>query len=272
MSRLKRILIKLAQRHAPQLVTVGWEQGRTVEERLAYLTRNLAMYGILLVVGDAPVELKNTKRIHVEDWVQSYARLYHVIAQGVLPSLGHIQAYYADENDPIAVVLEAEAAPILEMIAGYFVPYLAIRQEDQAANAFEMRGLMHVVLTELEADDLKPQTLQSVREAAVEALGNLFNSRIRHVALTNFDAGAAGIIKPSAKPEPTKPIVQPPPGVPEEKSVDPPDVPFDLDTIQQNNDEAFAATEEMFSVNLPLPRSASKRLPPVPSLPEEEDD
>jgi len=287
MSRLERILVKLAQRHAPHLLHAEWDNGLESNERITQLARRLADYGILVIVGEAPPELRNTKRIHVEDWVQNHARLYYVLANGIWPSLEQqIEAYYADENEPFAVVLQGTTAPVTAMMAGYLIPYIAIRQADKAANRFEMRGLLDVVLMELEATDIQPYILHEVRENAVEALGHLLNAQIEHIPLTEFDAGAAGVITvQQPQPQPATPEAPPPPELPEQNrpqpeappqveqaAADPPPVTFDLDTLEDDDPEAFTPTEEMFSVNLPLPRSNSKRLPPVPRLPDEDDD
>jgi hypothetical protein len=269
--RIERILYKLAQRHAPHLTPPGWEQDSTPTERVARLARKLADYGALVLVGDLPPVAQKLPEVHIHDWIQTYGRLYQILVYGLFPSLKQIEAFYADDHLPVVAVMEGDAAPVLGTFAGYIVPYVALRQ-GKSFNQLEVEGLLNVIFDELEAGDLPGASLEALRESCVSAIRQILNATVKHISLTTLDRRVDGMFQVEQSPDPVPEPATPQPIAPDP----PPDVPgqtvteFDLDYLPED-DLPPTPTEQMFSVRLPLPKSGSKRMPPVPRLPDEDE-
>lgn len=265
MSRLERILVKLAQNHARHLIPSGWDSGRDVIERVQWLARKLADYNVLVIVGELDPPLRNLQDLHVQDWVQNYARLYYLLTQSLLPSQTGISAYYADEHLPVVVVLEGQSAPVLGTFAGFVTPYVASQQTRDRISELELIGLMDVVLDELAADDLARPTYENLRAACVDVVKRLLQATMRHVSLTGFDRPILGTqpVVPSDPTPPPKPATTP--------SEPPSDLPEHTLEMLPDDDAPLAPTEQMFIDRLPLPRNPSDRTPPVPPLPDDKE-
>lgn len=278
MSRVERILSKLAQRHAPHLLASAGLPSDDAVLRVQWLARKLAHYSVLPLVGELAPQTEHLKDIHVEDWIQGYARLYHILAGGLFPSLKGLDAHYADEHLPVIVVLDGAAAPVISTMAGYVTPYLALRHPRgsvpmrgtglDAQNTSEITALMDTVLLDLEAGDLPRAAYAGLRDAGVQAIQHMLFSTVRTVSLTPFDqpvvASTPPVDLPQATPAPQQPVHPAPSALPEDGSLQ-----YEMDYLPEEDDAPLAPTEEMFVNKLPLPRSSSNRMPPVPRLPEE---
>ncbi len=255
-ARLERILYKVSQQHAPILTPPGWNQTGDPINRIQKLARALAGYNITILVGELAPELLHQKDQYVQEWVRQYALMYHLLAQGLFPSFGKINAQYADDRLPPVIVFYGEATPIVSVLSGYITPYVAVRQAT-AASDLELRGLMTVILDELEAGDLPHAVYDAMLAQGVNILKQMLQSTLRHVSLTLFDKPIIETIQQTQRDTS-------PPKVLEARQLN-----YELEYLPEDNNPP-TPTEEMFVVNVPL-RQSSTRRPPVPNLPDQND-
>lgn len=268
MSRLERILSKLAQRHAPHLLARRQHITANPVARVQALARKLARYGVLVLVGQVDDALAPHRQLVVEDWVQAYARFYASLAVPLLPSYAQLEAREADAEVPPIIVLLGQAAPVIDVCAGLVNPYLAQRGPEGGITDLELGGLMDEVLVDLDVDNLPPAARRDLRENGRLALRRLVNAPITLISLTTFDRPIlppAPRMPPATLPETpaAKPQVAPAP--------DPAPMDYELEQLPDDPDAPPTPTEQLFTRELPLLRSASDRLPPVPRLKDEDD-
>lgn len=291
-ARIERILFKLSQQHAPHLTPPGWEQRGDPIDRVQKLARKLASYDIVVLVGDLPNELVALKEIHIQDWIRGYAQLYNLLANGLFPSFGKLDAQYADNRMPPIVVLKGQSTPVMTVFAGCICPYMGLRQPARKqVTDLELRGLMDYVLGELEANDLPRAVYDSLRETGIELLRQMLASTVRHVSLTLFDKPELlKMIQPPAPPTGDKQQVAPPAASAWHEMPDRPAPPanlpppptaepaaqqaqlkYELEYLPEDS-KPPTPTQEMFVVNIPLtpPKKGSRR-PPVPDLPKDDE-
>ncbi|GAB4512135.1 MAG: hypothetical protein OHK0046_11200 [Anaerolineae bacterium] len=260
LKRIERILSKLAIRRAAYLTPPGWDQRGNQIERIQKLARELANHGYFVFVGEVPASVTSAMEVHMQDWVRSYGQMYNLLAQELFPAFSGYQAYLGDQNQPMVVVFDCQAAVISGLMSGYVAPYVAVRQPTRnQVSELELHGFMSILLRELAAEDLPRETQQSIIESGVHIL--------RHISLTGFDAPILdGMQIPDPRQTGTMPVFRdsppPPPGLPQERV---------KETLVQLPDQANipTPTEEMF-VPYPIPRTNSgstSRRPPVPDLP-----
>ena len=267
-ARIERILYKLALQHAPHLAPPGWDQQGDQVERIQTLARRLASYHIVTLVGDLPPELHRLKDIHIQDWLRSFGQMYTLLAQGLFPSYTRIHAYYADDRLPPVAVLQGDAIPVTVALAGIITPYVAVRQSQPDVSDLELRGLMDIVLEELEGRDLPRSAYEGIRETGVNILRSMLRATVRHVSLTRFDKPILDAIQPQLDLPSDAPETPPPPAdLPEERSLR-----RDLQNLKEDS-KPNTATREMFIRGIPLSRPpGAPRRPPVPDLPPDDDE
>lgn len=246
-ARLERILTKLVQQNAPNLTLPSIPDPIT---RLQTTARRLASYDIVVIAGILPPDVGTMRELHVNDWMQGYGTMYHVLALGLFPAFAQITAHYADNNDPPVVFLRGQSTPIMEVLAGYIVPYVGLRQPHlHAVSDLELSGFMDLILNELEAADLDPGAYYALRQNGVQTLRMVLRSSVRTVSLTAFD----------------QPIIdnlqQRPADLPEQQRAK-------IEQLPSDN-EPDTPTQELFTVNIPIKRNPGRR-PPVPPLPEDD--
>lgn len=245
-ARLERILTKLAKTHAPHLLNAAEVDYR----RLAH---QLAGYHLLVITVQIPSIVIESRDTHIQRWVNAYARFYQLLTQALFPSYADLSARYADDQLPPVVVLEGEASPVIQVMSGYVVPYLASRQAQALTSEAELRGLMSIVLEELEAHDLPRERYDLLLTDGVGALRRLLALPLQHVSLTDFDRPVFDAIP------------QRPESMPVDKAADPV---YTLETLNEEADEPQTPTEQMFVVPISV---KSKRRPPIPDLPEKDE-
>jgi hypothetical protein len=179
-ARMERILIKLAQRHAPYLLT---NLSADIDARLRVLADGLAKNGVLVIAGAVPDENYHGR---VSEWVGGYGDLYQLLVQGLFPSLARFDPVYADNNRPPIVVMEGQPAALIAVLGGYVAPFLALRQHDRMLSQAELRGVMQFILDELEAADLPRQKYTYLWQEGVKILLRLFKMDVEHYAVTSF--------------------------------------------------------------------------------------
>lgn len=256
MNRFERLLYKLAQKYTPQQIPRPQEMQANPADPTAHirrLARRLAFDGVLVLVGEVPPEVRTAQIIHVEDWVQSYSRLYRVLTEALLPSYAEIEAFYADSQMPVAVVLRGQALPVLGIMAGYIVPYVALRQDKATQSSAEVSALIDLMLKALAADDLTPAQTDDLKMQCAGAIKRIMNATLKQISLTDFERPALALVRrPRQQAEPS----------------------FDMTYIE--TDDPQTPSEQLFRVPLPTRNPSgtpsTSRRPPVPPLPDDGDD
>ena len=267
-SRLQRILVRLAQANAPELVPDGWDRTGDPLDRLQWLARQLAGHNVLVLLGDLKPELKAAREIHIQDWVRSCAQFYFLLARALFDPQSTLTAYLADEHDPPVAVLQGKnnAYPVLEVMAGFVQPYLTARQPQ--VHQLELHGLMDLVLEELAADEGRYRRLH---RDGVLLLERMLNSTVQHVSLTTFDRPILTAIHGDRPTEQTARPTQPPPA----SAPQPTPLQQTIDEMQDDS-EVRTPTDRLFTVHIPLPRLPNERTGdtgrlPLPDLPDDAD-
>lgn len=264
-ARLERILTKLTQQHAPHLLPIAWGQGEDAATQVQKISRHLARHHILVLMAEITPEQMKAREMLIMEWIQEFARLYNLLAQTLFPSFKKISAQYADDLMPPVVVVNGQANAVVQVIAGYVVPYVALRQ-DQPVTDLELRGLAEIILEELEASDLGEEAYKMLRTGCVKIIRELLTIKARHIALTAFDRPILDEIQPKSQPgiTPRAPADAPPPDkLPEQEQLT-----YELEHLPEE-DGPQTPTERMFRIEIPLAKT--RRLPPVPRLPGTED-
>ena len=276
-ARLEPVLMRLARKYAPPLVTPGWEAPGDYPGRLSDLATALAGYDLFVTACAPPPDADATAV--VTPWVETYVRLYDILARALFPSFRQIDAYYGDYDSPPLIVIKGAATPVIMMLAGFIAPYVAGRQTTGSVTDFELVGLMEIVLDELEAGDLTREALRQLRDEAVQQIRQLLNSPVRQLRLTapkpalarSFDIADTGeiAVAPPVQPAPTSAPEVPAIGLPQAATPPPPDMLPEEDTLNmppvQEESRPFGASIPIFFEAKPRGR----RPPPVPDLPED---
>lgn len=281
-SRLQRILVRLAQEHAAHLVRDGWDQAGDPLDRLQWLARQLAHYNVLVLLGDLRPELKPAREIHIQDWVRTCAQFYFLLARTLFDPQARLKAYLADEHDPPVAVLQSRnnAYPVLEVMAGFVLPYLTARQP--RVHDLELYGLMDIVLRELAVDDDRYHRLH---RQGVALLENMLRATVQYVSLTPFDRPVFDVtsddrraVAPRRSSPEESPAEQPPAEQPpaDEPPVSTPSLQQTIDEMQDDS-EVRTPTDRLFTINIPLPRRPDDRSGdtgplPFPGLRGDDDD
>lgn len=230
--RLERILTHLATKHATHLLS----HPQLSTDRVRILANGLAKRGVLVIMGDVPGQSQVKRETTINDWVSVYGSLYTLLVETLFPSYTQISAVFADSQTPPVVVFEAQAEPIIQTMAGIIAPYVAVRQDEQHISEAELRGVMDMVLDELEAQNLPFVDKNNLMLGGSRSLRMLLQLPLTHIALTDF----------------TRPIFQPlEPGQPRDttqKTVPSPPVPPDLPEMVGNR----TPTRDLFSSPVPI--------------------
>jgi hypothetical protein len=181
LKRLYDHLTALARRYAPHLVTQ-----QPPEQAIKPLASGLSREGILVLAGLPGGKEQNEIVANINAWVGLYIRLYEVLVEELFPRHTRIQAEYLDHFLPPILMLEGEADHVVRMIAGYIIPYIAVRQGERLISDAELDGLMRRVLDELEGGDLKPAVYDRVKRGAIVILHDLLRANVQQIALTDF--------------------------------------------------------------------------------------
>ena len=178
-ARMERILKKLAQGHRPYLLN---NLPADMDARLRLLADGLAKEGVLVIVGEIPVRDHDTG---VSKWVGAYGDLFMLMAKGIFPSLARLEAVFADSHQPPIVVIDGQPAAVIEALARYVAPFLAMRQNDKRVTDAELRGLMQFMLDELEAKDVADAVYTHMWQEGIMILRYLLNLEMTHYAVTS---------------------------------------------------------------------------------------
>lgn len=287
--RVEEILITLARQYAPPVLQT-WDRSGDYHDRLPRLARALANYQVLVIMGDFPYSLQNVNRdvsTMITDWVDTFGEFYKLLAHRLFPSYLKVRAHYVDDKWPVLIYIKGDAAPIIQIMAGYLLPYIELRQVSPLVSEAEIVGIMDLILEELDGSILRDD-YRSVRAEGVSILRKMLSAQIRQLSLTDFDRE---IFTDSRRIIPIREPLPPLPGkLPEEDlEATRPDIhaiplerlaynPPDTDRLHQTDmlpsqPEAEPQHESLFESPLPVfftrkeGKDDKKRRPPLPPLP-----
>ncbi|MCL4249481.1 MAG: hypothetical protein KJ065_15165 [Anaerolineae bacterium] len=209
--RLEKTLIAVASRYAKPLVPTGWQKPGDYPRALPELARALASYNVLVLLGDLPVPYTGEASLHIKLWADTYERLYGRLARVLFPSFAECTCYYADQEWPPIIILRGAATPLIEALADYVAPFVVMRQSNAQVSDVELRGLMDLVLEELEATDLPREEYVRLRDETAAMVRDLLALNVRQMPLTPAKRPVFGVLPPPAPPAP-----EPPGTLPEE--------------------------------------------------------
>jgi hypothetical protein len=155
-------------------------------DRVEQLAHRLTGEGVIVLVGDLHPNYRGQRDEHLQKWVNNYAELYYLLNVGLFDTTDEPTAYVADNKYPLFVVFEARTLVVMRVLAGLIIPYIALRQADGKASRAELRGMIEMILEELEASTLPHEKYTHIRNRGIILLDALLKSEIRQVSLTNF--------------------------------------------------------------------------------------
>ncbi len=185
--RILNILLTLAKQNAPRLLSAYQDLTATREDRIARVARGLASNRLLVLVGMPLTRARANLTAHMNTWVGSYKTLYDLLAGALFPSYTGSSVSYSDPQLPLVVVFYGQALPVVNVLAGYIVPYIATRQTTPGGSEAELWGLLERVLDELAADDLPRSAYHRLRGECATQIKLMLNTPIRQIALHGFD-------------------------------------------------------------------------------------
>lgn len=288
--RVEEILITLARQYAPQVLQM-WDRSGDYTQRLPRLARALANYNVLVIMGEFPYSLQSVNRDVsglITDWVDTFGEFYKLLANRLFPSYIKVRAHYVDDKWPVVIYIKGDAAPIIQIMAGYLIPFIELRQINPIVSEAEIVGLMDLILDELDGSILQDE-YRPVRAQGVGVIRKMLGAQIRQVSLTEFDRL---IFTDSQRITPVREPVSPQPGKLPEEDLDGtrPDYrtfpveqlafnPTDTDHLSPTDviptqSETESQRESLFESPLPVffirkegGDDNKKRRPPVPPLP-----
>lgn len=177
--RLERALIGVARRYAPPLAPPGWRQPGDYRGPLAELAAALAENGALVTLVESPPGQSN---LITPLWTDSLITLYTCLSRALFPSSTAIQPFYAEPGEPPILLLYGASIPVIMVLSGYVLPYLAARHGANPPDS-EAAALFDAALDWLEAGDLPREEYLRLRNEATELLYPLLDSAARPYAL-----------------------------------------------------------------------------------------
>jgi hypothetical protein len=199
--RLERILLKLAQQYAPDVLKPGWEEKPNALKQLA---RALADERLLVIMGNCPAHLNGERDQHIQNWVNAHARFHNLLAQTLFPNYSALEARFADEYAPTVVVIEAQITPMVEAMAGYLIPFIASRQTYTRVPDHEVETVMEAIMARMAANDLSRPIYDVMVRDGMSIIRRLLQIPVQQIALTDFDTRLfAEVPKPRTMPKPT---------------------------------------------------------------------
>ncbi|MBI1276740.1 MAG: hypothetical protein GC179_01295 [Anaerolineaceae bacterium] len=243
--RDENVLVALTQQYAQPLLPM-WDSRGTFDEKLPRLARGLASYNILVLMADQPYSLQNIQQnvgSLIQEWANHYVALYRRICQDLFPSFNQVSVHPTDHRWPIIIYLHGTATPVIQRMAGFVAPYIVERQFSPTVSEVELRGLMDLILDELEAGNLASGIYKKLRDDCIEILKHILATPVHQLSLTEFDRA---IFSDSQRLVPVR--IEPPTSVPETPpSILPPITPHP--SVRQADTEQLMPTDIMPSLS-----------------------
>ncbi|MCB9450480.1 MAG: hypothetical protein H6672_03525 [Anaerolineaceae bacterium] len=160
---------------------------RTEPNALGHLARKLADFNILVLTGDTLPTFQyiadDTPR-HLEAWVNTYGEIYKAFVGALFPHHNpNITGHHTDSQWPVIIYLRGVITPVIQAMADYVVPYIAVRQTERSIMPFELVGLLDMMLVQLEGQDIHHDVRTQLQNTCVQHLNTLLSSPIRQYPL-----------------------------------------------------------------------------------------
>lgn len=185
---IEALLVRLARQYTPRAAPAGWQRPGDLDRPLSALARQLADAGVLVILGargSAPPEAVPEL---VREVVLAYTALYTLLAQTLLGGLTGIKPYYYSySRSALVIFFVAEAAPVIQALAGCVAPYAAAHPPGAPARARELGALMDAVLGRLEADSMERARYQALRSNGAAIIGWMLGRPLRQLPLLTYD-------------------------------------------------------------------------------------
>jgi hypothetical protein len=252
--RLEQLLSTLAQRHLPAPLRRAADAPFDVQGHALALARN----GVLVLPVAATAGQNSQMSAWVNEMVSLYGSFYRVLTDTLFPSLKAVQARYADDQQPPIIIMEGHALPVMEALANYVVPYVAMNQRRGAVNMAEVTGILNFVLEDLEGLDVERARYRDMMEQGKQLMMRLLAMPLQQQSLTSFARQTFLKIAPPDTPN----LPPPPPEAPTQRRPAPPPPP-----------ESPAGAQKPFTSDIPIffdldDKDGKQRpMPPVPPLP-----
>lgn len=179
-ARLNNILTTLAQQYDFALL----QNAPTDEGRIYYLADKLADYGVLVITANIPI---NSYNFLTKTWMDNYYNLYTVFAKNLFPSTGDgITFALVDELRPPVALMQAKSTAVIQIMAGYVVPYIAMCQETSKISSPEIRGLLAYILEDLESSNIERAKYNRITNNGEEFIKRLIALPFQQHTLTTM--------------------------------------------------------------------------------------
>lgn len=180
MNPLFPVLHQIAQQHG-LLVPEAVLRSGNVHALADFLAAN----GIVVIMGELTSATSNSP---VPDaWVNAYLGFYRLLAQNLFaPFIGIRARVWSHAQRPL-LELVGQTAPIMQVMGGTVVPYIAMRQGHTVFRA-ELEGMMRAVIKKLTRDKLPDDLYQHLLAEGASAFLALLELPLRQHNLTTPDA------------------------------------------------------------------------------------
>lgn len=226
---IKGLLLGLAGVYAPALVPTAPESSAI---EVPVFARRLASEGLLVLLLDKTPHDVGKIPLMAYNYAEGYKQLYMLLTNVLFPSLSQIKAFHYSYSLPtLMLVLQGEADPVMEILAGYISPYIVARQDYDNIFTLEMHSLMQRILDRLEASTIDAAIREELCKQGVTILHNILMQPLNELPLVPFDVEISSVltqkvtgplVKPASPQAAIKQNPVPPPLPPEPTSPDKP--------------------------------------------------
>jgi hypothetical protein len=240
-------MTNIVRDHAPHLL----HQISPTATRNQDLAAGLAKEGVLVLVAQ-PLEYARIEyNTLIQQWFNPYAALYHLLTDALFKSLTNMKAAAYPEALPLVLLIEGDAIFVMRALAGYITPYLAARQGEKLISEAELRGVITMVLEDLEGNDLPTPQYDRLCSEGMALLRTLRTLPLYHVSLTGFKRP---LFQELQIPQPPPP--PPPPNLPEigkvPAAVKPSGEPAKTEGATEPVEPIKSETQELFASKIPI--------------------
>ena len=253
-SRIELILRQLAKQHAPHLLAQAPHNVRS-------LASGLARHGVLVIYFTLQSKSDEEHEQHINNRVSAYANLYTLMTEALFPTFTHISAFDADREEPPVVILQARSAPVTQVFADVLVPFVAVSQDKRLVSDAELRGVMTVMLEELEGQDLPLAQYNAVLREGMLWIRQLLAMPGKQYSLTPFHNSAF-----RGLPEPQLPPPETP--QPEEMPTDRYETVHDVAEKRPDTPQFIPPDTPPMGSPVASPATSTQEMPKPPTLPE----
>lgn len=224
---IEALIVKLARLYAPRVAPARWQRPGDLDRPLSTLARQLADEGVLVILADRSSVAPEAIPQVVAECVQAYSVLYGLLAGELFTRMRGVRPYYYSySRKTLVIFFVAEAAPVIQALAGYVAPYAAHHPAGTTAPARELAALMEAVLKQLETGSLAASKYQALRNNGAAIIHWMLGGSLRQLPLLAFDTelfpprktppprpdtlpGISAAGAPPARPAPRPPYLSP---------------------------------------------------------------